>query len=121
MQPGIVLDQLNAELKQYGLWFPVDVSTASCATIGGMTGNNSCGTRSIRYGIMRDNVTAIDAILADGTQARFAQVPGNLNRLNAPSSALELMRDLIEIGAKRKKRAPAPYSRASCSTSSTPG
>ena len=103
VQPGIVLDQLNEQLKPHGLWFPVDVSTASRATIGGMAGNNSCGTRSIRYGIMRDNVTAIDAILIDGTQARFSEVPKNLNRLNAPSSALELMRDLLKIGAKRKK------------------
>ena len=104
VQPGIVLDQLNAQLKQHGLWFPVDVSTASRATIGGMTGNNSCGTRSIRYGIMRDNVTAIEAILADGTQARFAEVPRNLDRLNAPSPALDLMRDLIELGRKNRRR-----------------
>ena len=62
-----------------GLWFPVDVSTASRATIGGMAGNNSCGTRSIRYGIMRDNVLAIDAILADGTEARFGEVGHNLS------------------------------------------
>ena len=54
------------------------MSTASRATIGGMAGNNSCGTRSIRYGIMRDNVLAIDAILADGTEARFGEVGHNL-------------------------------------------
>src|SRR5262245_41247635 len=59
VEPGIVLDELNRQLRPHGLWFPVDVSTASRATIGGMTGNNSCGTRSIRYGIMRDNVLAI--------------------------------------------------------------
>lgn len=104
VQPGIVLDQLNAQLKQHGLWFPVDVSTASRATIGGMTGNNSCGTRSIRYGIMRDNVTAIEAVLADGTQARFGEVPRNLDRLNAPSPALELMRDLLDMGKKKKRQ-----------------
>ncbi len=79
VEPGIVLDELNRQLKSTGLWFPVDVSTASRATIGGMTGNNSCGTRSIRYGIMRDNVLAIDAILADGTEARFAEVGHNLD------------------------------------------
>ncbi|XDZ65810.1 FAD-binding and (Fe-S)-binding domain-containing protein [Alphaproteobacteria bacterium LSUCC0684] len=71
VEPGIVLDTLNRQLKPHGLWFPVDVSTSSRATIGGMAGNNSCGGRSIRYGIMRDNVTAIEAILADGRQARF--------------------------------------------------
>jgi FAD/FMN-containing dehydrogenase/Fe-S oxidoreductase len=102
VQPGIVLDQLNAQLKQYGLWFPVDVSTASRATIGGMTGNNSCGTRSIRYGIMRDNVSAIDAILADGTPMRFDKVPHRLSGRNTPSSVTDLTRDLLEIGRKRK-------------------
>ena len=61
--------------------FPVDVSTSSRATIGGMAGNNSCGTRSIRYGIMRDNVLAIDAILADGSEARFGEVGHNLAAL----------------------------------------
>ncbi|HAP10917.1 MAG TPA: FAD-binding oxidoreductase, partial [Afipia sp.] len=55
VEPGIVLDDLNRQLKKHGLWFPVDVSTASRATIGGMAGNNSCGGRSLRYGTMRDN------------------------------------------------------------------
>ncbi len=78
VEPGIVLDELNRQLKSTGLWFPVDVSTASRATIGGMTGNNSCGTRSIRYGIMRDNVIAIDVILADGSEEHFGEVGHNL-------------------------------------------
>src|SRR5438045_9777446 len=46
VEPGIVLDDLNRQLKRHGLWFPVDISTASRATIGGMAGNNSCGGRS---------------------------------------------------------------------------
>ena len=74
VEPGIVLDDLNRLLKPHGLWFPVDVSTASRATIGGMAGNNSCGSRSLRYGTMRDNVVAIDAILADGTRGRFGEL-----------------------------------------------
>jgi FAD/FMN-containing dehydrogenase/Fe-S oxidoreductase len=86
VEPGIVLDDLNRQLRHTGLWFPVDVSTSSRATIGGMAGNNSCGTRSIRYGIMRDNVLAIDAILADGAEARFAEVGHNLPPL-APSES----------------------------------
>ncbi len=71
VQPGIVLDRLNAYLRPHGLWFPVDVSTSAQATIGGMAGNNSCGSRSIRYGNMVHNVAAIDARLADGTEFRF--------------------------------------------------
>ena len=77
VEPGIVLDQLNEYLKPHGLWFPVDVSTSSRATIGGMAGNNSCGGRSLRYGIMRDNVTAIEAIMADGSDSRFAKMDGS--------------------------------------------
>ena len=74
VEPGIVLDELNRQLKPHGLWFPVDISTSSRATIGGMAGNNSCGGRSLRYGTMRDNVHAIDAILADGRRAHFGPI-----------------------------------------------
>ena len=86
VEPGIVLDELNRQLRASGLWFPVDVSTSSRATIGGMTGNNSCGTRSIRYGIMRDNVLAIDAILADGSEVWFGEVGHNLAPRVGPDS-----------------------------------
>ncbi len=75
VQPGIALDRLNAFLRPHGLWFPVDVSTSAQATIGGMAGNNSCGSRSIRYGNMVHNVLAIDAVLADGSAYRFG--PGD--------------------------------------------
>ena len=68
VQPGLALDALNARLRPHGLWFPVDVSTSAQATLGGMAGNNSCGSRSIAYGNMVHNVAGIDAILADGTQ-----------------------------------------------------
>ncbi|MBV9138406.1 MAG: FAD-binding oxidoreductase, partial [Hyphomicrobiales bacterium] len=74
VEPGIVLDELNRRLRPHGLWFPVDVSTASRATIGGMAGNNSCGGRSLRYGTMRDNVHSIDAVLPDGEQMHFGPV-----------------------------------------------
>ncbi len=72
VEPGVVLAHLNAALRPHGLFFPVDPSTQARCTIGGMAGNNSCGARSIRYGLMADNVHAIDAILADGTRHRFA-------------------------------------------------
>ena len=66
VDPGIVLDELNRFLKPHGLFFPVDVSTSSRATIGGMAGNNSVGARSLHYGHMVDNVIGIQAVLADG-------------------------------------------------------
>ncbi|WP_062309485.1 FAD-binding and (Fe-S)-binding domain-containing protein [Polynucleobacter sinensis] len=71
VEPGIVLDHLNTALKPHGLWYPVDVSTSGQATIGGMAGNNSCGSRSIAYGNMVHNVLGIDAWLADGQVANF--------------------------------------------------
>ncbi len=91
VQPGIVLDDLNRALKPHGLFFPVDPSTASRATIGGMTANNSSGARSIRYGIMADNVAGIDAVLADGTRAYFGVVDAAANGAVAPR-----YRELVE-------------------------
>ncbi len=77
VQPGVVLDHLNDYLKLHGLWFPVDVSTSSRATIGGMSANNSCGSRSLYYGNMVHNVLAIEAILDDGSIFKFDQINKN--------------------------------------------
>jgi FAD/FMN-containing dehydrogenase/Fe-S oxidoreductase len=107
VQPGIVLDDLNRQLKPHGLWFPVDISTASRATIGGMAGNNSCGGRSMRYGTMRDNVVAIDALLADGTLAHFGRIGGNLNDVPAPFRPLA--KDLLAIGAREADEIEARF------------
>src|SRR6188508_559297 len=98
VEPGIVLDDLNRQLKPHGLWFPVDISTSSRATIGGMAGNNSCGGRSMRYGTMRDNVISIEALLADGTLAHFGPIGGNLKDVPAPLRPLA--KDLLAIGAR---------------------
>ncbi|MFM9879153.1 MAG: FAD-binding and (Fe-S)-binding domain-containing protein, partial [Burkholderiaceae bacterium] len=67
VEPGIVLDHLNAALKPHGLCYPVDVSTSAQATLGGMAGNNSCGSRSIAYGNMVHNVLGASAWLSDGS------------------------------------------------------
>ncbi|VIO77442.1 FAD-binding and (Fe-S)-binding domain-containing protein [Bradyrhizobium ivorense] len=100
VEPGIVLDDLNRQLKKHGLWFPVDVSTASRATIGGMAGNNSCGGRSLRYGTMRDNTLSMDAALADGTLLHFGEVPRDLTRVNSPESGRKLFRDMLDLGER---------------------
>ena len=86
VEPGIVLDHLNAWLKPHGLWYPVDVSTSAQCTIGGMTGNNSCGSRSIYYGNMVHNVLGVDAWLADGSEGHF----GFVDRLPASGRVREL-------------------------------
>src|SRR6058998_1110298 len=95
VEPGIVLDDLNRQLKPHGLWFPVDISTASRATIGGMTGNNSCGARSLRYGNTRENVVSIDAVLAEGTRAHFGRIGDS--GVNVPPA---LVRDLVAIASR---------------------
>lgn len=71
VEPGLVLDHLNAQLKPHGLWFPVDVSTSAQATLGGMAGNNSCGSRSIAYGNMVHNVLGASAWLSSGELVEF--------------------------------------------------
>src|SRR6516225_7284568 len=100
VEPGIVLDDLNRQLRKHGLWFPVDVSTASRATIGGMAGNNSCGGRSLRYGTMRDNVLSIEAVLADGSPAHFGAVQSDLSDLSADDPLRPLFHDVLRIGAR---------------------
>ena len=74
VEPGLVLDELNAALSPHGLWFPVDVSTSAQATLGGMAGNNSCGSRSIAYGNMVHNVLGLDVWLSDGARVELGPV-----------------------------------------------
>ncbi|MEM8951734.1 MAG: FAD-linked oxidase C-terminal domain-containing protein, partial [Pseudomonadota bacterium] len=103
VEPGVVLDQLNRSLKPHGLFYPVDVSTGSRATLGGMTGNNACGARSIRYGIMVDNVLEIDALLADGRRGRFGYVPGNLQDANGSGQHTDLIQAVRTIAAENQQ------------------
>ncbi|TAK40382.1 MAG: FAD-binding oxidoreductase, partial [Betaproteobacteria bacterium] len=98
VQPGVVLDALNAQLRLHGLWFPVDVSTSAQATLGGMAGNNSCGSRSIAYGNMVHNVLAIDALTAAGERWRF----GPLHERAGPPAYLELVRRLGALYEREK-------------------
>jgi FAD/FMN-containing dehydrogenase/Fe-S oxidoreductase len=109
VEPGIVLDELNRQLKPHKLWFPVDISTASRATLGGMAGNNSCGARSLRYGVTRDNVLSIDAILADGSAAHFGPVGAGLRDLPAGSPPRQLAEDLLAIGARESDEIAARF------------
>jgi FAD/FMN-containing dehydrogenase/Fe-S oxidoreductase len=100
VEPGMVLDTLNAQLKPLGLWYPIDVSTSAQATLGGMAGNNSCGSRSLAYGNMVDRVSAVDAWLATGVRGRFGSeadgTPGAIRELAQRARALwERERDEI--------------------------
>ena len=108
VEPGAVLGQLNTGLRAHKLFFPVDPSTHARCTIGGMAGNNSCGSKSIRYGLMADNVRAIDAILADGTRHRFGAVPDNIGA-DIPANIAELIQRLRVLGAHEAEEIAARF------------
>jgi FAD/FMN-containing dehydrogenase/Fe-S oxidoreductase len=109
VEPGIVLDELNRRLKPTGLWFPVDISTASRATIGGMVGNNSCGARSLRYGNTRENVLSVDALLPDGAAAHFGPTAPDLSDITEGSPLRTLARDLLSLGAREADEIAARF------------
>jgi len=71
IQPGVILDELNMFLKPHGLFFGPETSTANRCMIGGMVGNNACGSHSIIYGTTRDHTVATKVILSDGNEVEF--------------------------------------------------
>jgi len=105
VQPGMVLDTLNAALRPQRLWFPVDVSTSAQATLGGMAGNNSCGSRSIAYGNMVHNVLAIDAVTAEGKCWRF----GPMDERSGPPEYVELVRKLTGLYEREREEIGARF------------
>jgi len=109
VQPGMVLDHLNAFLKPHGLWYPVDVSTSAQATLGGMTGNNSCGSRSIFYGNMVHNVRGVDAVLADGNEYHFGGVPSDLSKVEGPQGYRDLVRKIRDIAVRNAEEIELRY------------
>ena len=74
VEPGVVLDELNLKLKEYGLFFGPETSTSNRCNIGGMVGNNACGSHSIIYGSTRDHTIELKTILSDGSEATFGPV-----------------------------------------------
>ncbi|GAA4453491.1 FAD-binding and (Fe-S)-binding domain-containing protein [Nibrella saemangeumensis] len=74
VQPGVIRDELNMFLKPYGLYFGPETSTANRAMIGGMVGNNSCGSNSVVYGSTREHLLEVKAILADGSEVEFKEI-----------------------------------------------
>ncbi|HEX3009874.1 MAG TPA: FAD-binding oxidoreductase, partial [Bacteroidales bacterium] len=74
VQPGVVLDELNLHLKKYGLFFGPETSTSNRCVIGGMLGNNSCGSHSIIYGSTRDHLNKVKAFLSDGSHVEFSDL-----------------------------------------------
>lgn len=87
VEPGVVRDVLNVELKKHGLFFGPETSTANRAMIGGMVGNNSCGSNSVVYGSTRDHVLEIEGYLSDGTFVHFKQENPHETIKNLPSGS----------------------------------
>src|SRR6516225_4090346 len=85
VQPGVVQDQLNRAAAPHGLMFGPDTSTSNRATLGGMIGNNSAGSHSVRYGMTVDHVLALDVVLSDASRAAF----GPLSAAEAASRAAQ--------------------------------
>ncbi len=107
VDPGVVLDELNRVLKPTGMWFPVDPSTASRATLGGMAGNNSAGARSIVHGMMVDNVESAEVILADGRRGVVGRGGTEADFMAPEIDALDRLwrREADEILRRRPKTA----------------
>ena len=110
VEPGLVLGHLNSALRADKLFFAVDPSTHARCTLGGMAGNNSCGSKSIRYGLMADNVRAIDAILSDGSRYRFDSTSTNLDNA-IPTTIAELIQRLRVLGLSEADEIEARFPR----------
>ena len=98
VQPGVIRDELNRFLKPHGLFFSPITSTANRAMIGGMVGNNSCGTTSIVYGSTREHTLELKVILSDGSEAVFGQLSKEefAEKQQLPGREGELYRDLFK-------------------------
>ncbi|HVS23278.1 MAG TPA: FAD-binding and (Fe-S)-binding domain-containing protein [Gammaproteobacteria bacterium] len=106
VEPGLVLDELNARLKPHGLWYPVDVSTSAQATLGGMAANNSCGARSLRYGNMVHNVLAAETWLTSGETVVFGEVArdGAAAHAQGTAAAADRHRELVALVRALRER-----------------
>jgi FAD/FMN-containing dehydrogenase/Fe-S oxidoreductase len=103
VQPGLVQDELNLAAARHGLMFAPDTSTANRATLGGMIGNNSCGSRSARYGMTIDHVEVLQVVLSDGSRATLGALPPDevLRRASGDSLEARLYRDVVALTERR--------------------
>ena len=121
LQPGVILDELNLKLAEYGLFFGPETSTSNRCMIGGMVGNNACGAHSLIYGSTRDHLRSVKALLSDGSEAEFrslgeaefhAKCKGNHlegklykqihELLSNPENRLEITRQFPDPAIKRR-------------------
>jgi FAD/FMN-containing dehydrogenase/Fe-S oxidoreductase len=103
VQPGVILDEMNKVVEPYGLFFGPETSTSSRCMIGGMVGNNSCGSHSVIYGSTRDHVISVKAILSDGSEVEFKELTTEEYHQKLEGKSLEnsIYRTLHEILSDR--------------------
>jgi len=100
VEPGITPSALNQALKPERVWFPIEIASAAQATIGGMTATDAMGGRSLRHGRMRDNIAALDAVLAHGAEISFGELPESFGHYGAHDEASALILDLLEAAER---------------------
>ena len=89
VEPGVVLDELNMKLRDYGLFFGPETSTSNRCNIGGMVGNNACGSHSLVYGSTRDHTIELKALLSDGSEVVFGQTDPDEFKIRCRQDNLE--------------------------------
>jgi FAD/FMN-containing dehydrogenase/Fe-S oxidoreductase len=89
VETGVVLDDLNRQLKAHGLWLALDTSTANRCVVGGIVGNNSCGAYSVAFGTPRDQIMSVIAILADASEVVFESLSFDAYQQKSALTALE--------------------------------
>ncbi|MCH8076503.1 MAG: anaerobic glycerol-3-phosphate dehydrogenase subunit C [SAR324 cluster bacterium] len=111
VEPGVVQDQLNSYLAPHGYAFGPDTSTSNRATLGGMTGNNSCGARSIIYGKTLDHVLEADVILSDGSRAIFGALDDSAREAKLRGEGLEghIYREVLRIAEENRDEVAARF------------
>ena len=107
VQPGVVLDELNMELKKHGLFFGPETSTSNRCNIGGMVGNNACGSHSLIYGSTRDHTIELKTLLSDGSEVVFGPVDRETFQNKCKLETLEgdiyrNIREILEDKANQK-------------------
>ena len=112
VEPGVILDELNRFLQPYGLFFAPETSTSNRCAIGGMVGNNSCGSHSLAYGSVRDHTLAMKALLSDGSEVEFSDMDmdafvektkGNRLENNIYRNVQEMLSDVANQSEIRKQ------------------
>jgi FAD/FMN-containing dehydrogenase/Fe-S oxidoreductase len=105
VQPGVVQEQLNLAAARHGLMFGPDTSTRNRATLGGMIGNNSAGSQSVRYGMTIDHVHTLDVVLSDASQVTFGPLTARerLSRAGAPTLDGTICRELPRLVERHRE------------------